>query len=60
MGSWLEDVNDSYFDKDWRLAGVKKDSTGIRNQWAHIWSEYRKSRGGQLPDRRIFRQPRGE
>jgi hypothetical protein len=52
-------VNSGYFDKDWRLAGVKKDSTGIRKQWAYLWQEYRIG-GGQLPDRRLFRQLRGE
>lgn len=56
---WLENVNTGYFDKDWNLSGVKKDSTGIRNQWASLWSEYRKS-GGNLPDRRLFRQAKGE
>lgn len=59
VGDWLEDVNDGYFDKDWNLAGIKKDSTGIRNQWAFIWYEYRR-KGGNLPDRRLFRQPRGD
>ena len=43
---WLENVNKSYFDRDWLLqkAGVKKDSVGIRNQWASLWSDYRKGR----------------
>lgn len=59
VDTWLENVNTGYFDKNWHLAGVKKDSTGIRNQWAFLWSEYRKS-GGNLPDRRLFRQPKGE
>ena len=53
---WLENVNRGYFDKDWMLGGVKKDSVGIRNQWASIWSDYRKA-GGNLPDKRRFRQP---
>ena len=56
--NWLENVNRGYFDKDWMLKGVKKDSVGIRNQWASIWSDYRKS-GGNLPDKRRFRQPTG-
>lgn len=59
VDDWLEDVNGGYFDKDWSLAGIKKDSTGIRNQWAFIWSEYRR-KGGNLPDKRLFRQPRGD
>ena len=56
---WLENVNRGYFDKNWNLSGVKKDSTGIRNRWAELWSEYRKS-GGSLPDKRNFRSPKGE
>ena len=55
--NWLENVNRGYFDKDWVLGGVKKDSGGIRNQWASIWSDYRKA-GGNLPDKRRFRQPK--
>jgi hypothetical protein len=57
VSEWLESVSDGYFDKDRNLGGVKKDSTGIRNQWAYVWSEYRKG-GGSLPDRRLFRQPK--
>ena len=55
--SWLENVNRGYFDKDWVLSGVKKDSVGIRNQWASLWSDYRKS-GGNLPSKHLFRRPR--
>ena len=54
---WLLDVNLGYFDKDWNLSGVKKDSTGIRNQWAYLWVEYRKY-PRTLPDRRLYRSPR--
>lgn len=54
---WLEDVDRKYFDKDWQLSGVKKDSTGIRNRWASNWSEYRKS-PERLPDKRTFRSPK--
>ena len=57
VDDWLENVSDGYFDKDWVLGGVKKDSVGIRNQWASIWSDYRKA-GGYLPDKRLFRQPK--
>jgi hypothetical protein len=57
--SWLEYVNLGYFDKSWDLAGVKKDSTGIRNQWALLWSEYRKS-GGNLPDKRLYRKAKAD
>jgi len=39
---WLDGVDPGYFNRNWRLEGVKKDSTGIRNRWAHVWLEYRK------------------
>jgi hypothetical protein len=59
VDSWLEYVNLGYFDKNWDLAGVKKDSTGIRNQWALLWTEYRKS-GGSLPDKRLYKKVKGD
>ena len=59
VSDWLEDVSLGYFDKDWNLAGIKKDSGGIRKQWAVIWAEYRR-KGGNLPDKRLFRQARGD
>lgn len=43
VDDWLTDVNPAYFDRDWQLSGVKKDAKGIREQWAYIWAEYRKS-----------------
>ena len=54
--SWLEGVNRGYFDRDLALVGVRRDSVGIRNHWASIWTDYRK-RGGILPDQRLFRRP---
>jgi hypothetical protein len=59
IDSWLEFVNKGYFDKDWDLSGVKKDSTGIRSQWAALWNEYRKG-GGNLPDKRLYRKPKSD
>lgn len=56
---WLEHVNTGYFDKDWHLAGTKKDSPGIRKRWAELWTQYRKG-GGSLPDRRLFRQAKAD
>ncbi|MBE0470996.1 MAG: hypothetical protein IBX55_15995 [Methyloprofundus sp.] len=53
---WLEDVNLSYFDRDWQLSGIKKDSTGIRARWAKNWNEYRES-PTQLPHVKSFRDP---
>ena len=55
VDDWLENVNAGYFDKNWEIKGVKKDSTGIRSQWASMWSNYRKA-GGNLPDKRNFRK----
>ena len=52
---WLENVSPNYFDRDWKLAGVKKDVSGIRNQWADIWTDYRKV-GGRLPSAMKYRQ----
>lgn len=57
VDDWLEDVNRGYFNKDWNLGGVKKDSVGIRNQWAALWTEYRKS-PTSLPNRNNFRSPK--
>lgn len=57
IDEWLEDVNPKYFDRDWELAGVKKDSTGIRAKWSELWTEYRDS-PEQLPQVRLYRQPR--
>ena len=59
VDSWVEFVSPGYFDKDWDLGGVKKDSTGIRNQWAALWNEYRKG-GGNLPDKRLYRKPKND
>ena len=60
VDDWLLDVNSGYFNRDWGLeqAGLKKDSRGIRNQWAFLWTEYRKN-PSQLPQARLYRQPRG-
>lgn len=59
VGEWLEEVNVNYFDRDWELwkYGVKKDQSGIKNQWAALWTEHRQA-GGQLPDKRLYRQGR--
>ena len=52
---WLQGVNSSYFSRDWELGGVKKDSTGIRNQWAKLWTEYRKD-PNRLPRTENYRK----
>lgn len=59
VDDWLEGVNSGYFAKDWNLAGIKKDSTGIRKQWASLWSQYRKN-PQQLPQARLYRIPKGD
>ena len=35
VDEWIDEVNKGYFNRDWNLSGVKKDSVGIRNQWAY-------------------------
>lgn len=42
VADWLADINKEYFARDWKLSGVKKDSTGIRKQWSYQWFSYRK------------------
>lgn len=54
VDDWLADVSDSYFNRDWKLVGVKKDVSGIRNQWAHIWVDHRRV-GGRLPSSAKYR-----
>lgn len=57
VNDWLEDINRGYFDRDWQLSGVKKDSTGIRAKWSELWSDYRDS-PEQFPQIRAYRTPR--
>lgn len=54
---WLEDVNRNYFNRDWKLSGVKKDSTGIRSQWSQLWAEYREN-PTRLPPTTRYRTPK--
>lgn len=42
VDEWLRDVKKQYFARDWKLAGVKKDSVGTRKQWSKIWYNYRR------------------
>jgi hypothetical protein len=48
VDDWLEYVSVQYFARDWKLAGVKKDSVGIRRQWSKVWTNHRRD-GGNLP-----------
>ena len=54
VDEWLKGVNTNYFNKDWKLQGVKKDMLGIRKQWAKQWVEYRKD-PQKLPSQSIYR-----
>ncbi len=51
---WLKDVDLAYFNRDWRLSGVKKDNIGIRKRWSEMWVDYRKD-PARLPDVRNYR-----
>jgi hypothetical protein len=53
IDKWLYDVNTGYFNRDWQLRSVKKDSTGIRKQWADLWIKYREN-PAQLPQLRAY------
>ena len=54
---WLTLVDTSYFSRDWQLSGVKRDTTGVRNQWAHLWVRHRKE-GSRLPAAAQYSKPR--
>ena len=53
---WLAKVQRKYFDRNWPLGGVKKDSVGTRNQWSYLWEEHRK--GMNLPKLASYRNSR--
>jgi hypothetical protein len=53
--AWLEGVDKAYFNRDWSLSGVKKDTPGIRSQWSELWVDYRKD-PSRLTDVRNFRR----
>ena len=53
---WLAKVHRKYFDRNWPLGGVKKDSVGTRNQWSYLWEEHRK--GMNLPKLASYRNSR--
>ncbi|MFC5382118.1 hypothetical protein [Aquipuribacter nitratireducens] len=42
VGDWLEDTNQTYFNRDWRMT-LKKDQKAVKERWAKVWSEYRKN-----------------
>lgn len=53
---WLEEISPTYFNRDWQLDGIKKDSVGIRVKWAELWERYRRN-PEQVPQRTSYRQP---
>lgn len=57
IDDWLEDLSRDYFDRDWELSGVKKDSTGIRAKWSELWADYREN-PESLPQIRSYRTPK--
>ncbi|MFN6484119.1 MULTISPECIES: hypothetical protein [unclassified Nostoc] len=56
VNEWLDGVNSGYFNRDWKLEGIKKDIPGIRKQWAKQWLEYRKN-PQRLPSANLYRVP---
>lgn len=54
---WLRPVKTTYYSRDWKLGGVKKDAPGTRAQWAFLWVQYRKD-PQSLPQVSNFRQPK--
>lgn len=42
---WLSGVDRAYFNRNWNLSGIKKDTPGIRAQWSSLWVAYRKDPG---------------
>lgn len=53
--TWLAGVDKAYFNRDWNLSGVKKDTPGIRHNWSELWVDYRKD-PSRLTDFRNFRK----
>lgn len=43
VDDWLADVDKKYFDQDWKLSNIKKDSPSTKKQWAKLWNVYRKT-----------------
>jgi hypothetical protein len=51
--SWLEDTKPSYFSRDWDMRNLKKDQKAVKETWAKVWVQHRKS--GKLPAASEFR-----
>lgn len=41
MDDWLEGVNPTYFNRNWKVE--KKDTPAIRKRWTSLWHTYRKN-----------------
>lgn len=54
VSSWLDGVDDNYFNRDWKLT-VKKDTPGIRKQWCKLWVNYRRD-PKQLPNSNLYKK----
>lgn len=39
---WLDGVDITYFARDWRLGGLKKDQGPMQKKWSTTWLDYRK------------------
>lgn len=55
VDDWLSKVDPDYFNRDWKLQNVKKDSPGIRKTWSQTWVEYRKN-PTRLPNVQNYRK----
>jgi hypothetical protein len=56
VNEWLQEVDENYFNRNWKLSGVKKESPGIRSRWAKVWAEYRRN-PEKLPSTNEYRKP---
>ncbi|MBG1252215.1 hypothetical protein [Burkholderia pseudomallei] len=59
VAEWLDGVKGGYFNRDWNLASTKKDVTGIKNQWAFLWNQYRKN-PEQFPQAKLYKQTKAD
>jgi hypothetical protein len=41
LDKWLAELNVSYYARDWRMKGTKKDQGTIRKAWSEAWAEFR-------------------
>ncbi|WP_159053446.1 hypothetical protein [Streptomyces regalis] len=51
LDKWLMGgrVNASYFNRDWKLEGAKKDQLVVKHLWSQNWHEYRKVPSSAMP-----------